>query len=63
MNPDTVNWYTSSLSAGGNCVEVATNVSGVHVRDTKHRAGGTLSFTHDEWRAFVNGVRNGEFDL
>jgi hypothetical protein len=34
----------------------------VRLRDSKNRAGPVLRFTHDEWRAFVLGVRNGEFD-
>ena len=35
----------------------------VHVRDTKDRQGSFLTFTHSEWRAFVAGVRLGEFDV
>jgi hypothetical protein len=33
------------------------------VRDSKDPQGPVLLFTPDEWRAFVGGVRNGEFDL
>jgi hypothetical protein len=45
-------WRTSSYSAGnGDCVEVAPQPAEVFVRDTKDRAGGMLSFTHDQWRA------------
>ena len=58
-------WHKSSRSGGdgGDCVEVADNLPGiVAVRDTKHRDGGTLIFTHDEWRAFLGGVRDGAFD-
>jgi len=35
----------------------------IDVRDTKDEKNPTLSFTHDEWRAFIKGVKNGEFDL
>jgi hypothetical protein len=35
----------------------------VAVRDTKDRAGPVLIFTNDEWSAFIDGVRRGEFDL
>ena len=35
----------------------------VHVRDTKNRQETSLTFTHAEWRAFVSGVRLGEFDV
>ncbi|MGI5211477.1 DUF397 domain-containing protein [Plantactinospora sp. CA-290183] len=52
------NWRKSSRSgdSGGNCVEVADNLPGrVLVRDSKDRAGGTLTFASDSWRAFVAG--------
>lgn len=45
------------------CVEVALNGPSVKVRDTKNRGGGTLTFNHKEWDAFVKGVKLGEFDL
>jgi hypothetical protein len=52
-----------SGSNGGDCVEVADNLSGiVAVRDTKNRDGGTLVFTRSEWGAFIGGVKSGEFD-
>jgi hypothetical protein len=59
-------WHKSTRSGGngGDCVEVAGNLPGiVAVRDTKDRDGGTLVFGPAEWRAFVEGVRGGEFDL
>jgi Domain of unknown function (DUF397) len=57
-------WVKSSLSfANGDCVEVATLPDGhIGVRDSKAAEGPVLKFTLSEWRAFVGGVRNGEFD-
>ena len=58
-------WFKSSFSSsnGGNCVEVASNLSGiVAVRDSKNPDGPVLVFTPDEWQAFVAGVHAGEFD-
>ena len=52
----------STFSDAGGCVEVAKDVDGVRVRDTKNRQGAVLSFTHNEWKAFLAGVRHGEFD-
>ena len=57
-------WVKSSLSySNGNCVEVASLPDGeIGVRDSKNPDGPVLRFTPDEWRAFVGGARNGEFD-
>jgi hypothetical protein len=57
-------WRKSSYSGptGGNCVEVASNLPGiVALRDSKDRQGPVLTFTEDEWRAFLQGARAGEF--
>ncbi len=54
---------TSSFCNFGDCVEVArTSEGAVLVRDGKNREQGPLAFTPEEWRAFVAGVKNGEFD-
>lgn len=45
------------------CVSVKRTDTQVMVRDTKDPAKTTLAFTHDEWGAFIKGVKNGEFDL
>jgi hypothetical protein len=57
-------WVKSSLSfSNGNCVEVTRlPEGGIGVRDSKDTQGPVLRFTSDEWRAFLGGVRNGEFD-
>ncbi len=57
-------WIKSSLSfANGDCVEVASLPDGqIGVRDSKDAEGPVLRFTSDEWRAFLGGTRNGEFD-
>lgn len=59
---------TPSFSGGhyqvhGHCVSVAVTTEAVGVRDTKDGAKTTLTFTHDEWDAFVKGVKAGEYDL
>lgn len=56
MNPpesDGLAWRVSSYTGGqGNCVELARTPAEVHVRDTKNRPGGMLTFGADQWRAF-----------
>jgi hypothetical protein len=58
-------WRKSTRSgSSGNCVEVADNLPGVvAVRDSKDPAGSALTFTPDEWKAFVGGAKDGEFDI
>jgi Domain of unknown function (DUF397) len=52
---------TFSSSANSNCVEVAFGPADVFVRDSKDPEGPTLTFTPDEWAAFIAGVNAGEF--
>ncbi|MFV2021359.1 DUF397 domain-containing protein [Micromonospora sp. LOL_023] len=56
MNMSEPVWRTSTRSSsnGGACVEVADNLPGrVLVRDTKDRAGVTLTFAPSAWSSFV----------
>jgi hypothetical protein len=59
-----IDWTKSTLSfANGNCVEVASLPDGtVGLRNSRHPGGPVLSFTPDEWQAFLGGARLGEFD-
>jgi hypothetical protein len=66
MDLSSAEWKKSSYSGtnGGQCVEVARNLPGiVAVRDSKNPAGPALTFTLDEWRAFLAGTSAGEFDI
>jgi hypothetical protein len=59
-------WRKSSFSGNGgtSCVEVGQGSDGtILVRDTKDRDRPAHHYTEAEWRAFVAGVCNGEFDL
>jgi hypothetical protein len=53
------NWRKSSYSGGqgGSCVEVGGAASGIMVRDTKDRDGGTLEFTAGAWDAFAASLK------
>lgn len=57
-------WYRSSFCnpCCGNCVEVRASGPDIEVRDSKNPEAGALTFTEDEWTAFVAGVKAGEFD-
>ena len=45
------------------CVQVAARDGVVGVRDSKDPEKTTLKFTAEEWKAFVEGVKSGEFDV
>jgi hypothetical protein len=57
-------WRKSSASTGnGECVELAALDDGrVALRDSKYPSGAMLIFTRAEMRAWLHGVRAGEFD-
>ncbi|HUY48672.1 MAG TPA: DUF397 domain-containing protein [Streptosporangiaceae bacterium] len=58
-------WRKASYSTGngGNCVEVAQNLPGsVAVRDSKNPDGPALVFRTEQWTAFADSVKSGEFD-
>ena len=43
------------------CVQVAVTPQGVAVRDSKDPDKETQYYTHEEWGAFVRGVKDGQF--
>ena len=54
-------WFKSSKSGAGNCVEVSFSIAGtVAVRDSKNPCGPMLAITAGEWRAFVADARSGQ---
>jgi hypothetical protein len=55
-------WRKSSRSESNGCVEIAFLNGQIAVRDSKDRSGPMLRFSHNEWEAFLAGVRAGEFD-
>ena len=63
MDLATATWRKSSHSSNNGCVEVANGDDRIAVRDSKDPTGPILLFTHHEWRAFLAGVRDGEFDV
>lgn len=59
-------WKKSTFSGPNcdNCVEVAPFPgSGVALRSSRDESAPGLLFDTDEWRAFVAGVKAGEFDI
>jgi hypothetical protein len=56
-------WLRSSHCSTNACVEVAWTGDHVLLRDTKNPEKTPMEFTADEWAAFVQGARSGEFDF
>jgi hypothetical protein len=62
--PNTLAWIKSSHSGNTNaCVEVALAPDGdILVRNSNRPGAGTIGFTPQEWKAFLTGAKDGEFD-
>ena len=55
-------WQKSSFCGNSTCVEVAKIDADTYlVRDSKRPENPALSFTGEEWTAFIAGVQAGEF--
>lgn len=57
-----IGFRRSSFCGESGCVEVGSWDARMLVRDSKLDDSPVLSFTREEWTAFVAGVKNGEFD-
>jgi hypothetical protein len=53
-------WGTSTCSHADSdaCAEVASSPTRITVRDTKDRAGATLSFAVQAWRTFAGSLKS-----
>ncbi|MFF7124543.1 DUF397 domain-containing protein [Streptomyces sp. NPDC016566] len=56
MSTTELNWFKSSYSgdSSGQCVEVATAPTTIHVRDSKNTTGPQLALTPSSWTEFVS---------
>lgn len=55
MNTTELAWFKSSYSSGGDgdCIEIATSPTTIHIRDSKDADGPRLAVAADTWAAFV----------
>jgi hypothetical protein len=60
LPPLGLSWFRSSTCADHSCIEVAADDDHIYVRDGED--GAVLRFTRDEWVAFRDGVKLGDFD-
>ncbi|MFL4907917.1 DUF397 domain-containing protein [Streptomyces sp. MMS24-I2-30] len=62
MNPEPkdgnteLDWFKSSYSTpdGAACVEAASALGTIHIRDSKHQHGPQLTIGPEQWSAFVS---------
>lgn len=57
------NWSKSSFCESGTCVQVKVPVAGNVMLRHSMLPNTILTFTKDEWDAFIQGAKAGEFDL
>ncbi|HET6482145.1 MAG TPA: DUF397 domain-containing protein [Actinoplanes sp.] len=58
-----VRWRRAERCTGGNCIEVAKVDGRYWIRDSKTPDVAALSFSEEEWLAFIGGVNQGEFSF
>jgi len=68
LDLDGVAWHISTRSegGGGSCVAAGLLADGsgrVAVRHSHHPDGPVIVYTPMEWKAFTEGVKDGEFDF
>lgn len=60
---ESLTWLKArSSTVNGHCIEIASTAGNIAIRDSKDPDGPILVYTPSEFRAFLDGVRNGEFD-
>ncbi|MBG0855527.1 DUF397 domain-containing protein [Streptomyces spinoverrucosus] len=61
MSTSELTWFKSSYSSSGSgdCVEVATCPTTIHVRDSKHTPGPQLTLSPEAWVGFISRIAQG----
>jgi len=56
-------WRKSAKCNSETCVEVAISENKAYLRNSRDAAGPSLVFDAEEWRSFLAGARDHEFDI
>jgi hypothetical protein len=59
--PGDLDWRVSRTCDSGACIKVARDGERIFFGNTT-KPDSTITYTADEWREFVAGVRRGDFD-
>jgi hypothetical protein len=62
MKSTGLQWRKSSRCDTASCVEVAVTGTGIAMRDSKAPHQSHLELSRQDWKAFVAGLKLGEFD-
>jgi hypothetical protein len=54
-------WRTAAACNGDHCVRVASAGDQIVIGDSKNPRGPVLTYSRDEWNAFVDGIVKGDF--
>jgi len=57
-----LSWRVARQCNGGACIRVASAGDTVVIGDSKNPHGPVLAYSRAEWSAFVEGIRQGDFD-
>lgn len=55
-------WRIAKMSGDSNCVQVRRHDDMIVIGNSRFPDGPFLSYTKDEWAAFLDGAKKGEFD-
>lgn len=55
-------WRIAKMSGDSNCVQVRSDDDMIVIGNSRFPDGPFLSYTKDEWTAFLDGAKKGEFD-
>ena len=59
---DEPTWHSGKGCDGGACVEIGTQEGSVLIRSSADPDGLHITLTRDEWRVFLAGAKDGDFD-
>jgi hypothetical protein len=57
-----LSWRVARKCNSGECVRVAAHGDEIVIGSSKHLDGPVITYSRAEWVAFVEGVRQGDFD-
>lgn len=57
-----LSWRVALQCNGGSCIQVAATGNKIVIGDSKSPGGPFLTYSQNEWIAFVEGVRRGDFN-